>query len=43
MDDEQFLERIHQKSKRLPGRAIPSEHDQKEPNQPKVALERAVH
>ena len=42
MDDEQFLERIHQKIERLTGRAIQLEIDQKETNQLKVELEREV-
>ena len=42
MDDEQFLERIHQKIERLTGRAIHLEIDQEETNQLKVELEREV-
>ena len=42
MDDEQFLERIHQKIERLTGRAIQLEIDQEETNQLKVELEREV-
>ena len=42
MDDEQFLERIHQKIERLTGREIELEIDQEESNQLKVELEREV-
>ena len=42
MDDEQFLERIHQKIERLTGRVIQLEIDQEETNQLKVELEREV-
>ena len=42
MDDEQFLERIHQKIERLTGCAIQLEIDQEESNQLKVELEREV-
>ena len=42
MDDERFLERIHQKIERLTGREIELEIDQEESNQLKVELEREV-
>ena len=42
MDDEQFLERIHQKIERLTGREIQLEIDQEETNQLKVEPEREV-
>ncbi len=42
MDDEQFLERIHQKIERLTGRPIQLEIDQEETNQLKVELEQEV-
>ena len=42
MDDERFLERIHQKIERLTGSSIQLEIDQEEINQLKVELEREV-
>ena len=42
MDDDRFLERIHQKIERLTGREIELEIDQEESNQLKVELEREV-
>ena len=42
MDDEQFLERIHQKIERLTGCTIQLEIDQEETHQLKVELEREV-
>ena len=42
MDNERFLERIHQKIERLTGRAIELEIDQEETNQLKVELQREV-
>ena len=42
MDDDRFLERIHQKIERLTGREIQLEIDQEETNQLKVEPEREV-
>ncbi len=42
MDDDRFLERIHQKIERLTGRSIQLEIDQEETNQLKVEFEREV-
>ena len=42
MDDDRFLERIHQKIERLTGRAIRLVIDQEETNQLKVEMEQEV-
>ncbi len=42
MEDERFLERIHQKIERLTGHSIQLEIDQEETNQLKVEFEREV-